>query len=117
MPNELELPKVPELYTVTTGYDDLIENRANEFFNSILDYLQYNERAREVFVKIEGFHIVRHLDTTMFTGSDEYIRLLDVRDLRIASVMSTRDDFNYCQVASAHYLTPALIERLREGIV
>jgi hypothetical protein len=114
---EFELPQVPEIYTITTGFDDVIAERADQFFNSILNFLGYNQRARMAFTERKEYFLMEERLGQLIEGEEKYIRLLIVKDFTAASVLSRRDELNRCQVASAHYLNPIIVQILREGIV
>ena len=115
--NEIILPEVPEIYTVITGYDQQIAELANQFFDSILAFIGYNERAITAFTERHDFFLRRYIRERELPDEEQYLHTLLARGYTIASVLVTRDDGNACQVASTHYLTPDLVVKLREGIV
>ena len=115
--NDLSLLDVPGIYTITTGYNELIEERVNQFFDNVLNFLGYGDRVRAAFTERGAWDLVHMVGPTALPSEERYIRLLKVREYITASVLVVRDISNNCQVASAHYLTAELVVKLREGIV
>ena len=100
-------PVVPDYFNITTGYDGLIAERAEEFFDSILDWLGFTERARRVFVERQPYHLQKVGSDA--PGEEQYVYLLVVGDVLAASVIVRRSDSNNCHVGFASYLTPRWI--------
>lgn len=115
--SENNFPKAPDQYTIITGEDTLIAEGANRFFDEILSFLRYNERAISAFTERQQWYLTIYQNQLPRLSEESYIRMLIVRDLVTASVLVVRNGNNWCQVSSAHYLTPNIIKRLREGIV
>lgn len=108
MNEQKEFPNPPEVYTINTGEEVDIEERKDRFFDEVINFIGYDLRARRTFCEVQA----KELGT-----SNELANLLIVRDILVASVIARRDDLNFWQVASAHYLTEDIMTQLREGIV
>lgn len=107
-------PRPPELFTVNTGEGERIQEAINIFFGEVLDYLEYNRKARESFTKIES-RVLQRLDNhNRPFPTDDLLTLLIVRDYVAASVLEKRDERNFVQVVSACYLTPQIVKELKK---
>ena len=106
-------PTVPDLFTVATGEQGIVEDTINTFFDEILDYLRWRQDARKHFAYRYSMELYRSSPTdTRTVPSNDRITLLVLQDITVASVLERRDDRNEVQVASACYLTPSIVEEL-----
>ncbi len=114
VPEEQEsptLPKVPDPFTVITGMQELINQRRDEFFNEVLDYLGYDTKARETFTSIEDRNAA--YEGTPLRPTDDRITWLIAQHYVVASVLERRNDLNNVEVLFSLYLTRQRIDQLR----
>lgn len=110
-------PKPPDQFTVNTGEEHIIEEEKNRFFNAVLDYVGYDQRARECFAEIRPMVLHRYDSHGQLRPTDDRITMLIMKDKITASVLERRNDANWIEVAFACYLTPEIVRKLREGLV
>ncbi len=107
-------PKPPEPFTVNTGDEEIIEETKSKFFTEVIDFLGFTDpNARKAFVERDSLilhHIYDKLEPVQPT--DDRITFLKVRGSIVATVLETRNDFNYVRVLSSSYLT----EEIARGI-
>ncbi len=107
------LPKVPEPFTLNTGEGDS-QGVIDKFFGEVMDYLDYSQKAREIFVHIEAEILKRRDKQGHLLPTDDILTLLIVQNFVAASVLQWRDEQNYAQVLSACYLTPRVVTELKK---
>lgn len=107
-------PKPPELFTVNTGEGQKVQDVIQHFFGEVLDYLEYNQEAIELFTSIETRILQRQDEHGRPFQTDDLLTLLRVQDYITASVLESRDERNFVQVVSACYLTPQIVEELKK---
>lgn len=116
-PTEDELPKPRKKFIVNTGDTETVENEINRFFDSVLDTLGFDDKARTAFVERDSFVLHRTDKHGSMLPTDNRITLLIARGVVVASILERRNDFNFIEVAGASYLTPESVRGLGERIV
>lgn len=109
------MPKTPDSFTVPTGFGEVIEEKKTEFFLGILDFIGYDQKARRVYARIESKGIYRENFEDVIE-TDDRITSLVVQGQLAATVLERRDEMNEIQAHFASYLTPEMIQRLREEL-
>ena len=108
------LPRAPNLFTVNVDEVERVKEVIEQFFGNVLDFLEYNPKARKYFTKIESM-VLQGLDQQNRPfPTDDLITLLIVKDYIAASVLEKRDERNFVQVVSACYLTPEIVKDLKK---
>lgn len=117
------LPKTPDQITLTTGAEEMekVYEVRDSFFMQIRDYLGMPERSRLAFSQIttRGLSLEDFEKKAFFNAaekvplSDQYVSVLTVNDIAVASCLFLRDPFNYHQVSFAHYLTEETEQKVR----
>ena len=110
-------PNPPDKFVVITGEEHFIEGKKNNFFEAVLDYVGYDQRARESFAEILPMVLHRYDNHGQVRPTDNRVTLLLIRDRMVASVIERRNDANWVEVAFACYLKPEIVGKLRKGIV
>ena len=110
---QIAFPEILPVYSVSTVQGEIIFERAKVFFDQMLGFIGYNARSRDVVSRTEQYNL------NLVGGrphEDQFITMLIVEDELVASVLARRNDNNYWQVASSHYLTPKILEKVRVAI-
>lgn len=107
-----KIPIIPPAVTVNTGDESGPRRIAEEFFDSILSFLEYDERAAACFTCRED-RALTIFGPDQPIQTDDMIRMLVVKDILAASVIFRRDELNYVRVAYAHYLDLDVIKRIK----
>lgn len=103
------LPQAPDEITVITGDQHLIAEKSPPFYTEVLDYLGITYPARRAgFVEIDSFAAVER--------NHEGELLTIAGGIPIASTLYVSDDYNYIVGAFAHYLTPAVEDKIRDRL-
>ena len=107
-----QLPKVPPPVNANTGEEERLREISDDFFMSVLGYLDYTDRAIACFVRSEE-RILTDFTPTQPIPTADSIRLLIVKDVPVASSIHWRNQGNYILAVYAHYLAPEVIEKVR----
>jgi hypothetical protein len=106
------LPRAPGSFTIAPDNSDLVQERIDTFFQAILDFLGYDQRAKEAFCDVE-VKILHAFDKSgSFQPIDDRITSLRVMGSTVATVLEQRNDRNYIEARFAHYLSYDIIARL-----
>ncbi|OGM03764.1 hypothetical protein A2112_02240 [Candidatus Woesebacteria bacterium GWA1_42_12] len=109
-------PKPPDGFVVNTGEGKTIEEVKNVFFDEILDFMGYNQKARVAFAEILPMELHRPDISGQVRLPSGRITLLILRDHITASVLERSNDFGDIEVVFANYLDPEVIQKLRQGL-
>ena len=108
----VSLPTIPDPEIVITGGEECPNQIKDDFFASILSFLEYDENKAVHFTRRED-RVLSVFDPVSPMQTNDWITMLIVQDVLVASVVYRRNDFNYVCVSYAHYLTERVIERTR----
>ena len=109
-------PNPPDQFAVITGEEHFIEEEKNNFFEAVLDYVGYDQKARESFAEILPMILHRYDNHGQVRPTDDRVTLLIIRDRVVASVLERRNDANWVEAAFACYLKPEIVGKLRKGL-
>lgn len=109
-------PNPPDRFIVNTGEGGIIEKEKIRFFEELLDFLGYDQRARGAFAEIIPMMLHRYDSSGQVRPTDDRITLLIIRDHITASVLERRNGLNWLEVAFASYLNPEVIQKLKQGL-
>jgi hypothetical protein len=92
------------------------QSRIDEFFEEVLNLLSYDTNTRETFCEIRSREITLEgkTDSSLAHPTDDRITELMAMGRTVAVAIEIRDDFNFTQVYLAHFLTPGLLNEIRQ---
>lgn len=121
-----KIPEIPPQITVNTGDESVVFKETNDFFQRVLEFLDYSERGAQCFTRTEYLATVSHTDaiSLFMPGSDNRdLRRSDTEcalliagsgEIVVASVIFHRNLMNFVEASFAHYLNdPRVVERAR----
>ena len=111
-PKDLSELAVPERETCIDAMD--AGRRAHEFFDVVLDFLGYDERARRILADRQRYEFVRPAGDG--PPLEDAVHVLRVDDRVVATVYEVRTDGNLTQFLPAHHLTEELADQLRSNL-
>lgn len=92
-----------------------IGQRIDKYFGEVIDILNFNQRAREVFIEIEYKTPHREDEgNAKLYPTDDRVGYLRARDHLIACTLEIRDVTNFLDVAMVCTLTPELLARIQD---
>lgn len=103
-------PESPEQTRRITGEESQINDHIEKFFETVLDFVGFKQRAREAFCTREAFELQRN-----GVVSDDVLELLIARDILVASVLKRRSEYNMVEASFAQYLNPETLDWLRSN--
>lgn len=111
MTDERFLPNTPERVVVNTGEEGEVQATIDSFFDNILAFLGYDQKAAASFTRIEYLPLAHHGPFAYLT--DDYVVRLVVQDVLAAMVMSRRNVSNFVEFSFAHFLCQSTVDRTR----